>query len=228
MDISKHVVLGTPWRQTQICTDTQWLPEFTMVTGGFEWRNTTVWGRRCSEFMGWARMRDGGHPLPSQGSHAPNCDYLQHAYLLESLCSRPTWPQLLKSYSLSRFLVQFQPRLTASPIHPARHEVTRLWSSMAFYLLCALNFGHFCSLSLSTDHSLEARLTAYSTPGPPAGARKHRLKSTGREIQIERSTATLKTSPQGTFETKGCQNLGSVLSHWIQWPPSLCCISLKT
>lgn len=116
MDISKHVVLGKHTLKTkQICMDTQWLPEFTMVKEGFEWRNTMLWGRRCSEFMGCASMRDGSHPLPSQGSHAPKCDYLQHAYLLESLCCRPTWPQLLKFYSLSRFLFQFQPCLTASP-----------------------------------------------------------------------------------------------------------------
>lgn len=167
-----------------------------MVKEGFEWRNTTVWGRRRSEFMGWARMRDGGHPLPSQGSHAPNCDYLQHAYLLESLCSRPTWPQLLKSYSLSRFLVQFQPRLTASPFTQldTRSPASDLqWHFIYFVPWTLVIFALF--LSLQTTPWKHGLLFAYSTPGPPAGARKHRLKSTGREIQIERSTATLKTSP---------------------------------
>lgn len=63
----------------------------------------------------WFEEEDAQDSLPSQGSHPPDFDHLQHAYLLEPLRSRPTRPQLLKSYSLSRFLFQFQPRLTAFP-----------------------------------------------------------------------------------------------------------------
>lgn len=115
----------------------------------------------------------------------------------------PARPRLLKAYSHGKFLLQFQPLLAAWPFTQLdmRSPASDLQWQFIYFVPSSLAVF---ALSLSSQNSPGGWATAYSIPGPHADASKHLLKSTGRKIKIERSTVLLKTSPQGTFETRGC------------------------